>query len=108
MYMANASGDIYDLPAGPIKGSLGMEYRKENASYSPDYLKTTGLTDETANNTSGGYYSYEGYGEAIIPILKDVPFAKDLTVDLAGRVSGYSNTGINTTYKAQINWAPND
>jgi iron complex outermembrane receptor protein len=108
MYMANASGDVYDLPAGPIKGSLGMEYRKENASYSPDYLKTTGLTDETANSTSGGYYSYEGYGEAIIPILKDAPFAKDLTVDLAGRVSGYSNTGVNTTYKAQINWAPND
>src|SRR5690606_13336199 len=47
-----------------------------------------------------------GYGEIRVPLLRDVPFAKDLSIELAGRLADYSSIGRTEQYRALIEWAP--
>ena len=53
---------------------------------------------------NGGYDVYELYGETRIPLVQDVPFAKDITAELAYRYSDYSNAGVTHTYKIAGDW----
>src|SRR5205085_8225581 len=48
------------------------------------------------------------YGEIEIPILKDQPFAKDLTLNLSGRYTDYDSYGSDTTYKVTGFYKPLD
>jgi iron complex outermembrane receptor protein len=41
-----------------------------------------------------------------VPVLRDLPFAKELTVNLAARYSDYSNFGSTTNTKASFAWRP--
>ena len=57
-----------------------------------------------ANSSSGAEHVYELYGEALVPVLKNAPFAKSLDLDLAYRYSDYSNAGVTNTYKVSGDW----
>ena len=57
---------------------------------------------------SGAYNVIEGFGEFGIPILKDVPFAQALDLNLAGRYAYYSNSGQALSWKAGFTWRPID
>ena len=46
------------------------------------------------------------FGEIIIPILSDMPFAEDLSLEAGIRYSDYSNIGGVTTRKAGGTWTP--
>jgi outer membrane receptor protein involved in Fe transport len=50
----------------------------------------------------------EAYAELLIPVLKDVPFAHSLNIDLGDRWSKYSNFGSTNNWKAAIEWRPID
>jgi outer membrane receptor protein involved in Fe transport len=50
----------------------------------------------------------EGYIETSIPLLKDQPFAKSLTIDGARRWTNYSTSGDANTWKAGAVYEPND
>ncbi|MEJ0022129.1 MAG: TonB-dependent receptor [Alphaproteobacteria bacterium] len=50
----------------------------------------------------------EGYVEASIPLLKDAPFAKNLTIDGARRWTNYSTSGDANTWKAGAVYEPDD
>ena len=63
-------------------------------------------TDLAGNATYGRYTVKEAYLEANIPLLKDMPFAKLLSIDLATRYSDYSNFGTTTNSKASFMWKP--
>lgn len=41
-----------------------------------------------------------------VPVLRDLPFAKELTVNVAARYSDYSNFGSTTNTKASFAWRP--
>jgi iron complex outermembrane receptor protein len=68
----------------------------------------------------GAYYFYnptpfygwtsatEGYVEVGIPLLRDRPLVKSLSVDLAGRVTDYSISGMQDTWKLGLQWALNN
>lgn len=108
MYSLNFTGDLFDLPAGTVKLAAGAEYKYESGYYRPDYLKTTGQTDETASPTSGSFQNYDEYVEFSVPLLKDKPFVKSADLDLAGRLSDYNTVGTVETWKAQLNYQPID
>ncbi len=81
----NFSADVYDLPAGPVGVAFGAEYRKEESLFVQDAIGATGQLLINSIGTRGGQYSVkEAYGEIRIPILKNLPFANELTVELAG------------------------
>ncbi|MEQ1687110.1 MAG: TonB-dependent receptor [Sphingopyxis sp.] len=109
---ANVSGDfsqLFELPGGPISFALGAEYRRERARIDYDELTSFGgtflnaLQDENYPELT----VKEAYGELQFPLLENLPFARELVVTLAGRVSDYNNsTGTVYAYNIQGVYAP--
>ena len=58
--------------------------------------------------TKGTFSVAEGYVETVIPLAKDMAIAKSFNLDLAGRITGYSNSGITETWKVGVNYTPFD
>lgn len=58
--------------------------------------------------TRGAVYVAEGYGEAVVPVLKDLPLIKHLNLELGARYSTYSTTPGGWTYKALADWGITD
>jgi outer membrane receptor protein involved in Fe transport len=128
-FEANLRGDLGDrvtLGAGPISVATGVAYHRDTASRDVDPLSTittscAGLRGcpTTLNGRYGGYQYYnpgplygwtgatEGYAEIGIPLLKDRALAQSLNLDLAGRMTHYSISGRQGTWKLGLQWAPN-
>ncbi|UAJ11508.1 TonB-dependent receptor plug domain-containing protein [Glacieibacterium megasporae] len=106
-YTANVSGDLFDLPAGPVGVAAGYEHRYQYGSFNPDPIIVAGLgADIPAQPASGHYSTNEVYGEIRVPIVKDVPFLYSLEADGSVRYADYS-TGFNsTTYTGTGLWKP--
>ena len=101
------SGEVYKLPAGSIGVAAGLEKRKVRGYDRPGQFEQSGYsTDLAAQATVGNYNVKEAYLEVNIPLLKSVPFAEMLSVDLATRHSDYSNFGKTNNSKASFMWKP--
>ena len=122
----NTQGNYFGgIGAGPFSAAFGYEFRNEkgdnidNAGQSPasaiDYPTEYGVS------FGGKVTVQEGYLETNLPLLKDLPGAHLLEVDLAGRESRYDNkasygiliNGNNpdfihnlTTWKLSGSWEP--
>ncbi|KTF34063.1 TonB-dependent receptor [Xanthomonas vesicatoria] len=106
-YTANISGDIVDLPAGPLAFAAGYEYRKETGQFDPDAFIAAGLsTGNGARPTAGSYSLDEFYLELSVPVLADLPGAQLLDFSLATRYSDYSNFGDTVNNKFGFRWKP--
>ena len=83
-YTANIGTDLFELPAGAVSVVVGGEIRRESGYSSPDPLTAAGLVlnDNAFQPTAGGYGLKEVYGETVIPILRDAPFANSLELSL--------------------------
>jgi len=103
----NLSGNLLQLPGGPLGLALGMEYRDLEGSFDPDPIVAAGFSsDIPAQPTGGGYHVWEAYAEMNAPLLADKPFADLLELSGAVRFSDYSTSGSTTTFKAGLNWKP--
>ncbi len=104
---ANIAGAIFSLPAGDLGFAVGVENRKEEGGFVPDALAQTGGSSTlSAGPTSGAYSVDEVYAELQIPILSDLPFAQELSIDLASRYSDYDTFGDTTNSKFGVKWRP--
>ena len=103
----NFDSTLFELPAGPVGFSVGAEYRKEESLFVQDALGASGALFFNAIGTRGGEYTVrEIFGEVRIPILKELPFAEELTLELAGRGSDYSTIHGTEQYRANLTWSP--
>ncbi|QNP41224.1 TonB-dependent receptor domain-containing protein [Lysobacter solisilvae (ex Woo and Kim 2020)] len=108
-YYANISGELFDLPGGPLGFSFGLEHRNESGYDSPDALINSGNTTGNARTATEGAYSLdEAYLELAVPVLADLPFAKLLDFSVATRYSDYSNFGDTLNSKFGFRWKPID
>lgn len=103
---ANLTGRLLDLPAGELRYAAGVDYRKNSYKYAPDALVQTG---DLANflpvaPSSGSESMREIYGELLIPLVKDLPFAKEISADVSYRYSDYDTVGGVSTYKVDGSW----
>ena len=107
-YLAGDFGFAFELPGGPVGFALGAEYRKEKSRTVPSDVTQQGLLlDSSEVEVERGEYDVkEVYGELNVPILKNVPFAENLSVGAAVRFSDYSTVGSTTTYKFDAVYAP--
>ena len=106
-YTANLNGDLLDLPAGPLAFAIGVEHRRQSASFDPDPIVAAGLgADIPAQPAAGRYHVSEIYGELRVPILKETPGFYSLEANGAVRHSKYSISGSATTYTATGLWKP--
>ncbi|MCE9521693.1 MAG: TonB-dependent receptor [Alphaproteobacteria bacterium] len=97
----------FSLPGGGIGIVAGGEWRREESSNTPDPILLSGNTFGNALSPSAGSYEVrESFAEVNLPILKEVPFAYDLSVNGAVRSSQYSTAGDNLSWKYGGSWAP--
>ncbi len=116
-FTGNVTGNLFELPAGEVSAAFGVEYREHSLDFNPDFLTialppnytTCLLAQETCTGpTSGKFDVTELYGEFLVPVLTDAPFAKSLNLTLGGRWSDYSNIGSTSNFKLGIEWRPID
>ena len=106
---ANISGSLFSLPAGDVMAAMGFEHRSEEARYTPDLMVQNGQIAGTSGKPTQGDYSLnEVYLEMQVPLLADMAFARELSLDVAGRYSDYNNFGSTTNSKFGVKWKPID
>jgi outer membrane receptor protein involved in Fe transport len=106
-FIANIDGPVYTLPYGDVRIAAGFEYRREDGYDTPDALTSAGDSlDSQQPPSSGGYSVKDYYVEGLIPVLKDLPFAKNLSVEGSFRYSDYSNLGGKESYRYGVSYAP--
>jgi len=110
--VAYVNGDLsqlFELPGGPIRFVIGGEWRRETAFQEADVVSANFGTFFNAFPVFDppAFEVLEGFGEIELPLLRDLPFAHELTVSAAARYSDY-NTSADRTFAWNINgtWAP--
>ncbi len=115
MVEANLQGGLFELPYGQLRFALGADWRKNSIFFHPDGQATEGTAFlEPVNGiypqaaTSGSVSAKEVYGELLIPLLADLPFAETLNLELGYRLSDYNigTVGTVSTYKINGEYAP--
>lgn len=112
------SGDttgLFELPGGPVSFVAGAEYRREEARSLPSLLELqAGIlgSDITwlgeAKPLKGVIEVKEIFGEVYLPLLQDLPFIQNLTVNGAYRYSDYSTAGETDAWNLGLRWDVND
>jgi outer membrane receptor protein involved in Fe transport len=108
-FMSGDTSQFLNLPGGPIGFSVGAEYRKETAESHADPVSAAGGTffNAFAPFNPPPFKVTEFFGELNVPILKDLPFAHELTVSGAARRSHYNTSAGNTfTWNANAIYSP--
>lgn len=100
---AKMSGEVFQLPAGPMSYAAGYQWRKENINAQPSAALGTG--------------DIAGLGGSLPPLDKDrtvnavfgeilVPIIKDLEGNAAIRYDDYNDVGSTTNYFLNLRWQP--
>lgn len=106
-FTGDTSAMNFELPAGPIGWAAGTEYRHEKAKSFPSEVDQLGLTFlNIIPPTTGSFDVWEIFGEVSIPVLADLPFAEELSIDGAVRYADYSTVGSATSWKIGGSWTP--
>ena len=88
---ASIAGTVMTLPAGDLGFAFGVETRKEAGEFIPDPLAQSGATTNLAAGPTGGDYKVnEAYLEVSVPILADLPGARELSPPPATRTTAPS------------------
>lgn len=111
MFGGNIVGPIYALPYGDIQIALGAEHRRETIRTVDDPLSTTGELSHgfllsKHPDISASFKVSEVFGELVVPILRDLPFAHRLELEGAYRYSHYDTVGGTHAWKIGGTWAP--
>lgn len=104
-FTANLSGDLFELPAGPVGMATGIEVRKEEGWRDPDSLTVASIANTNQQDPiAGEYLAKEAFVEFAVPLLADTFLAQSLTLNAAGRYSDYDLFGSDTNYKIGLDW----
>ncbi|RCU50839.1 TonB-dependent receptor [Corallincola holothuriorum] len=105
----NLSGDAFELPTGTVGFAAGLEYREEKGWYQPDSVTVAGESSQSQQDaTSGSYDTTSAYAEFAIPLLSDMRFADDVSLEAAVRWFDYSTFGSDNTWKLGLTWKVDD
>lgn len=122
--LATISGDsskLFELPGGPVGFALGFEYREDRSLFTPSSLRfappitngavTSGptlqspiLNDEFPDQIT----VTEGFLEANLPLLKDLPYVQKLEIIGSARFSDYNTIGRTTAWSVGSRWQVTD
>ena len=104
---ATITGDLYQLPAGPLGAAFGVSFREDKIDDLPGELSRSGnsYNQSSAGETKGTDHLSEIFYELEAPVVRGKPFFEDLTLNFSGRYSNYESVGGSGTYKVGFNWA---
>ena len=110
--VATLGGEAFDMPAGAVNFSVGLEYRTAGAEYIPDeYLRSGDVVGFNPGlPTSGDITAKEIFAEVRVPIFADLPFVQNLSVNGGYRSSDYDLEGVGrvATYLYGLDWRVNE
>ncbi|GAA4713978.1 TonB-dependent receptor [Sphingomonas lutea] len=101
-------GSAAQLPAGDLRIAVGGHWRQTSFAYQPDRTLSDGdnLGFQPSVGSAGRTRVVELFGEALVPLLSDRPFARELALEPGFRVSHYNIVGNVWTWKAMAYWSP--
>jgi iron complex outermembrane receptor protein len=103
---ATLSGDLFDLPAGPVGAAFGATWRKDEIDDTPGFNEKSGNLwgSTSAGRTAGDDTVNELFAEFEVPVLKGLPGIESLDFQASGRYTQYDSYGEGSTYKIGLNW----
>ncbi|MCL1052226.1 TonB-dependent receptor [Shewanella abyssi] len=108
-FSANLGGDLFELPAGAVQMSTGVEVRYESLKFEPSEVWSTGKLSSDMSGMDASRTIQEVYAEFLVPVLSDVAFVKQLDIEAAYRKANYSTESASfDSAKLGLNWAIND
>jgi len=104
------SGELFNLPAGPVQSAIGASYRSLDFDFSPDSALLPGeVAGFNGQLPLGGYLDFvDVFAEIEVPILKDLSFVQDFTVTAGYRITENNRSGQSDTWKLDGDWTVND
>jgi iron complex outermembrane receptor protein len=132
LFSFDAHGDIFKLPAGTVSLAVGAEYRRRSLVELSNPIATgkinstgvrgfpTSICPTPATCREGGYNFgnngtadahdavEEAYAEVLVPILRDMRFARSLDFNGAYRYTHYTASGGVPTWKLGVTYSPFD
>lgn len=102
------TGDLFNMPAGPVAAGIGFEYREDIINSVPDDVAAGGLLfgfflDEGA---TGEKFTREYFAEIEFPLLANMPAAEELTLNLSGRHTKDEFYGSQVTGSIKLGYRP--
>ena len=122
-YTADITGNLFNLPAGPVGVAFGVESLEHDGYQHPEAVTQEGNTSgNVVQSTNGRESTKAEYVEFNIPLVTDVPFMKNVSLDIANRWSqfkwqggnpgqvgaGAEHTASNTSGRAALRWQATD
>jgi iron complex outermembrane receptor protein len=104
------TGDVFELPAGPVALGLGAEYRKDEITSLPDDVAREGLFFGffSDGGAVGDVDVAELFGEVEVPIFAGTPGFQELTLNLSSRLTDHEVYGENWTWSGKLGWRPTE
>lgn len=112
VFGATLTGDLLDLPAGPLAMLIGAEWRSSSVDFLPaDALLTGDVAGfNSIDPASGEIDVWELFVELSVPLISDVPGIEVLDASAAFRYSNYDleQTGGVNTFLTGLDWKVNE
>ncbi len=104
-------GPVLALPYGDLEVAVGAERRVDTLKTQEDPLAVPGELAHASGVTKhaeidANEKANEFFGELVVPILRDLPFARTLEIEGAYRYSDYSSFDATNTWKVGARWSP--
>ena len=108
MLSAYVTGDLFELPAGPVGVVLGGEWREDKIDSQPDFVAGNGLLISffADGGASGSKWIRELFGEIDLPLMAGETLVEELNVNISGRITDEEFYGTNGTFALKGGWRP--
>lgn len=110
---ANFSGELFEMPAGPVGFAIGADYRRESSTFEPDEVLKSGEVQSFAIQSGtpiyGTFNTKEIYGEVYVPLVSpdmDIPLVNAFEFEGAARYVDNSVAGGDVTWTAGVHYSP--
>ena len=102
------TGDLFDLPAGPVGVVVGGEWREDSIDSTPNFVASNGLFFGFFNDSGavGSAWIRELFGEIDVPLIAGETLVEELNINLSGRITEQEFYGSNGTYSLKAGWRP--
>lgn len=102
-------GEPFSIFAGPVSVAVGLDWRHLKETVTSDPVSAAHNFDTGNTNPWTGSESVkEAFGEALVPLVKGLPWAQTMDLDVAVRRTDYSTSGSVNTWKLGLDWQVND
>ncbi len=109
---ATLSGQVFELPGGPVAALVGTEWRSSSVDFQPDESLLTGDVAgfNAISPAKGEIDVWELFGEVRLPLITGVTGVQAFDATVAYRYSDYDleQTGGVNTFLGGLDWQVND